>query len=80
MSSDKRWTGGIANRGWQSGTTAEPVVDVEAITRAVGEYVADCRTLRRTPTERGCLKAVFHAGAGQKKAVIAAFREATGHG
>jgi hypothetical protein len=80
VSGDQRWTGGIANREWQSGARPKPAVDVDALAEKVREYVADCRRLRRAPSEKGCLTVVYYQGDAQKQAVLAAFREAVAHG
>lgn len=82
MSSDSRWTGGIANREWQSGTRVQAPVDTDAITAQVRRYLADCRKFRQLigpahPTEDGVLKIVYHQGGAQKAAILAAFRHAT---
>lgn len=63
--SDQRWTGGIANREWQSGRPAEPAVDAEYIISQVRAYLRDCERFRGIlsaadhPTLRSCLKVVF---------------------
>jgi hypothetical protein len=65
VSSDQRWTGGIANREWQRGVKAVPVVDIEAITRHVRAYLRDVERHRQIlspdnhPTLRSCLKVVY---------------------
>jgi len=83
MSHDKRWTGGTANREWQRGTRAEPVVDAEAVKAQVLRYLADCRRwahmLRPSdhPTEDGVLKVVYTQTDRQRQAVLDVFRLAT---
>jgi gamma-glutamylcysteine synthetase len=76
VSSDSRWTGGLANREWQSGNRVEQHVDTDYIRVQVRRYLADCRMFDLTPDEDMCLKIVFHAGGAQKEAVRAAYREA----
>lgn len=75
MASDQRWTGGIANREWRSGTKPEQPVDTDGVKRQVAEYIADCVKNHLTSNETGCLKVVFHKTGAQKQAVIWAFRE-----
>lgn len=81
MASDQRWTGGVANREWQSGTRPATVVDVDAVTTQVRSYLRDCRRFRLDPqyhpTIDGVLKLVFWRGAAQKEAVLAVFRQLT---
>ena len=82
MSGDSRWTGGAANRSWQSGTRLEPPVDSEYITWQVRYYLADCRRFGHLtgpahPTEEGVLKIVFHATTAQRTAVLTEFRRMT---
>ena len=72
------WTGGSANRQYRSGTPAAPVADVDEITAKVREYLFDCARFRLEPTEKGCLREVYHQGDAQKKAVIAAYQEQMG--
>jgi hypothetical protein len=76
VSSDQRWTGGAANREWQSGRVAEPPVDTDYITGQVRLYLADCVEHQLTSTEAGCLKIVHHVTDAQKQAVIWAYRRA----
>ena len=82
MASDQRWTGGTANRGWQTGTRPAAVVDVDAITTQVRSYLADCRKFRLDPqyhpTLDGVLKLVFWRGDAQKQAVLAIYRQLIG--
>jgi hypothetical protein len=86
VASDKRWTGGVANRGWQSGTALEPVVDADAIAVQVRRYLADCRKYKAVlspahhPTEKSMLQVVFTRSDTEKRAAIAAFREAVSRG
>lgn len=83
MSRDKRWTGGPANREWQRGAQAEPVVDVAAIKAQVLRYLVDCRrfasVLRASdhPTLKGCLQVVYTATDEQKQAVTDLYHQAT---
>jgi hypothetical protein len=76
VSSDQRWTGGLANREWQAGTKVEQPVDTDYITKQVRRYLADCVKHQLTSSEAGCLKVVFHATEAQKNAVIWAYRRA----
>lgn len=77
MSSDSRWTGGLANREWQRGNRVEQPVDTDYIRLQVRRYLADCRRFDFPPSEAMCLKVIFHAGDSQKQAVIAAYRQLT---
>lgn len=83
MSRDKRWTGSTANRGWQSGVAAEPVVDVAALKAYVLRYLADCRRFARMlraddhPTLKGCLQVVYTATDEQKQAATDLYHLAT---
>jgi hypothetical protein len=74
LSSDSRWSGGVANREWQRGTRPELATDREALMRQVRRYLADCRRFRLTPGEGMAVKVVF----GPEPLVRAAYREATG--
>lgn len=78
MSSDSRWTGGLANREWQAGNKVEQPVDADYITKQVRIYLADCKRFGLTPTEVIALKIVYHANDAQKDAITAAFRQRTG--
>lgn len=84
MSSDSRWTGGLANREWQSGTRPQPQVDSDYITGQVRRYLSDCRKHRALlnpanhPTETGLLRVVFCHGDDEKQAALAAYRAHAG--
>lgn len=79
VASDQRWTGGLANRGWQSGTRLEPVVDKAAILAQVRAYLTDCRRYQAIlspkyhPTEDSAVKVVF----GPDDVIRAAYRHLT---
>ncbi len=73
MSSDSRWSGGAANRSWQSGTRIEPPTETDVIEKQVRGYLADCKRFRLTPSEDGAHQVVF----GPKDAVQAAYRRLT---
>lgn len=79
MASDQRWTGGAANREWQSGTRAEPLVDRDAILAQVRQYLADCRrhqavlSAKHHPAEHSAVQVVF----GPADIVRAAYRHLT---
>jgi hypothetical protein len=80
VSSDSRWTGGLANREWQSGTRPQPQVDTDYITAQVRRYLRDCRKHRAIlspyhPTEAGLLRVVFCHGDGEKQAALTAYRQ-----
>lgn len=84
MPSDQRWQGGVANRTWQAGTSPAPVVDVDALTAQVRQYLRDCRTHQALlspayhPTEKSCLQVVFHHGDAQKQLIRGIYRQLTG--
>ena len=81
MSSDPRWTGGIANREWSRGHTAGHLIDRDRLTTDVRAYLADCRTHRNLlaakyhPTEDGALKAIYHRGGDEAAFIRGAFGE-----
>lgn len=78
MSSDSRWTGGLANREWQAGTRIDQPVDRDYIAAQVRRYLRDCDRFRLVPSQVTCLKVVFHANGAQEAAVTGAFREICG--
>lgn len=81
---DLRWTGGIANRGWQSGTRPGPVTDADYVAGQVSRYLTDCRVHKKLlspahhPTEKSCLQVVFHHGDAQKQLIREIYRQLTG--
>jgi hypothetical protein len=81
---DLRWTGGIANRGWQSGTRPGPVTDADDLAAQVSRYLTDCRRHRKLlspanhPTLKSCLQVVFHHGDAQKRLIGDIYRQLTG--
>lgn len=83
MSSDRRWTGGAANREWQRGTQPQAAPDAGGLTAHVAQYLAECRAhqqlldRRYHPTEEGALKVIFHRGRDQETAIRLAFRQLT---
>lgn len=79
MSGDRRWTGGVANREWQSGARLEQPLDEDYITGQVKAYLRDCRRSphldpKYHPTASGAVKVVY----GPEQAVRAAYRHLTG--
>ena len=78
MASDQRWQGGVANRTWQAGTRPVPQVDTDHLIAEVRRYLADCAKYQLPPSQRMCLKAVFHQGAAQEQAVVDAYQQLTG--
>lgn len=78
MSSDSRWTGGLANREWQSGTRVEPMTDTDYINWQVKRYLADCAQFSLTPSKEDALKVIFWTGDAQKQAVISAYQQQAG--
>jgi hypothetical protein len=46
MASDKRWTGGAANREWQRGSRAEQPVNIPYLVLQVKAYMEDCERFR----------------------------------
>lgn len=70
MASDRRWTGGTANRDWSAGTAVVTEVPAERLTAGVKAYLADCRrhrailSAKHHPTPDGACKAVFHRTSG----------------
>jgi hypothetical protein len=87
MSSDQRWTGGAANRQWQSGTQPVAVpIDSVYLAGQIRQYLMDCYTHRAVlnrkhhPTADGILVMVPYQGDAQKAQVLAAYREAVSGG
>ena len=88
MSSDPRWTGGAANREWQSGTRPLPehVSDERKrdLVAQVQGYVNDCKAhkaildSRYHPTVNGVLRLVFHRGNLEKLIIKRALQHFTG--
>ena len=76
MSSDSRWSGGAANRGWQSGSRIAPAADRQAILAYVRDYLADCKRYHLTPAEDMAVTVVY----GPADIVRAAYRHATTRG
>jgi len=82
MASDRRWTGGIANREWVRGHAATREINRQQLTAGVAAYLADCRTHRDLltakyhPTEAGALKAVYHVGDAEAEFIRGAYAEA----
>lgn len=64
MSSDRRWTGGVANRDWSAGVAVVAEVPAARLTQGVQDYLADCRRFRLAneyhPTPDGAVKIVYH--------------------
>jgi hypothetical protein len=81
VSSGQRRTGGVANYEWQTGRKVEPPVDLKAVRRYVGEYLAECKRFGLNPAyhpmEDGVLAVVYHQTKAQNEAVIEAFRQLT---
>jgi len=83
MASDRRWTGGTANRDWCAGVAVVPETGPERLAEGVAAYVADCRRHRAFlspayhPTGDGACKAVFHRGPGEAAFIRARLRELT---
>ena len=73
MSSDSRWTGGLANREWQRGNKVEQPADTDYIVLQVRRYLADCRRFDLTPSEGMAVKVVF----GPDALVRAAYQQQT---
>jgi hypothetical protein len=84
VSSDRRWTGGLANREWQRGTQAAAVpLDIEQLRAQVRRYLADCKRAGLAsayhPTAAGACKVIYHQGTAQRLQIIRAFeRESSG--
>ena len=91
MSSDKRWTGGVANREWNRGTAplarADEVMSAAArqvLQTAVKRYLDECarfRTLLRAadhPTPRGMLHMVWCRDEAERDAALEEYAYLTG--
>ena len=84
MTGDRRWSGGAANRGWNTGTRAVPAVNYGALALAVVGYLEDCARFRALldpahhPTAGGALRVIYHRNAEEKAAILAYFRRAMG--
>ena len=69
MSSDSRWTGGAANRQWQSGTRPrEEPLERAYVVAQVSAYLTDCYAAQAIlnpcyhPTPEGAVKMIPHHG------------------
>lgn len=81
MSSDRRWTGGLANREWQRGTQAAAgPMDWAWVVEQVLTYISDCRAAgladRYHPTAAGAVKVIYHRGEQQRAQIVRAFNRA----
>lgn len=77
MSSDRRWTGGAANRRWQSGTRPlETLLPHAYIAAQIRAYLTDCYAARSVlnpryhPSARGFLKMIPHQGDAQRHQIL----------
>jgi hypothetical protein len=87
VSSNRNWTGGLANRGYRRGTRAEPPpAAAQAALAQVRGYLADCtrwaHLLRASdhPTEDGAVKLIWCRDKAHEDMVRRAFRYATAGG
>lgn len=83
MSSDRRWTGGLANRQWQRGIAPpDQPMDWAWVVEQVLTYIRDCKAAgisdKYHPTAGGALKVVFHRGGQQRAQIVRAFNRAGG--
>ena len=84
MSSDRRWTGGLANREWQRGSQPPvPLLDPRYVAAQIEAYRSDCYAARayldraNHPTAAGAVKVIYHRGTAQRMQIVRAFEQAT---
>jgi hypothetical protein len=84
MSSDRRWTGGAANREWQRGTQPlETLLPRDYIAAQIRAYQADCYAARKIlnpryhPTAAGFLKLIPHQGDMQRHQILREYAKAS---
>jgi hypothetical protein len=75
MSSDSRWTGGLANREWQRGTRTIAPIDRAYLAGQLSAYLRDCARFGLKPSEDTALKIVYRRGSSAADQIRAGYRK-----